>query len=131
MHLSTLTLVSLFSLVLSTPAPAGDSAISAIPGVNITNLDISGTSSAVKDSYIVVYKDSASDADIDKYEEKVTKKIGKGLKNKWRVRPTNGGEKGFKASHVQTDRKGLEAIAKDPLVSLLLMNLGVITDKNQ
>lgn len=124
MYLSTLTLVSLCSLVLATPAP--DAGIAAIPGVDIPNLSISGTAAAVKNSYIMVYKESASDADIDKYEAKVSKKIGKGLKKKWRVKPSSGGQKGFRGSHVETDRKGLEAIAKDPLVSLLLMNLKVV-----
>lgn len=117
MHFSKLTLLSFVSVALANPVAEPQGGVLSIPGVNIPNGNLAGSSSVVKDSYIVVYKDGASDASVDKYEKKVTDKIGGGLKKKWR------GAQGFAGAHVETDRKGLEAIAKDPLVSLLLSNM--------
>lgn len=121
---------SIFSAVLASPlpdaepealpAPDPQNEVSAagIPGVNITNTNIAGTAAVIKGSYIIVYKNDASDSALDKYEGEITKKLGgKGVKTKYRVKPASGSP-GFAAIQVETDKKGLESIAKDPLVSL-------------
>jgi hypothetical protein len=104
MHFSRLAIAALCSLATANPVPEPEAS------VNIVNPDIAGTASAVKDSYLVVMKGGVSDSTCDKYEKSVHKKLGKGVKDKYKI-------DGFKAYHLETDKAGLAKVASDPLVS--------------
>lgn len=125
MHLNALTILPFLHLILANPLPVPepepqDGSVSSLPGVNITNGNLAGTADVVKNSYIVVYKDDASDSTVDQYQKKVGNRIGGGLKNTFRIKSTESGKAGFSAAQVVTDKAGLEAIAKDPLVSYFI-----------
>lgn len=122
MYIRKLSLVSLLPLVLAAPVPQeattfSEPSVSSLPGVNITNGYIAQTKEVVKNSYIIVLKDNISPAAINTYQDKVSKRVGKGLKNKYRINPGQAGQKGLQAVQVTTDKKGLADIAKDPSVS--------------
>lgn len=100
------------------PGPQNELSAAGIPGINITNANIAGTAAAIKGTYLIVYKDSAGDPAIDKHESEITKKLGADrLKKKYRIKSSTGGSE-FAAVQIDTDKNGLEAIAKDPSVSL-------------
>ena len=128
MRFSTLTVAALFSAVFATPLPEpeADASAALVPGVNITNAGIAGTAQAVKNSYIVVFKGDASDADVEKHEKGVGKKLGKGPKDKYKLN-------GWKGYHLETDRAGLAKVATDPLVSPSSTNsvTKVLIDENR
>ncbi|KAH8594093.1 peptidase S8/S53 domain-containing protein [Bisporella sp. PMI_857] len=110
MHFSALALAALLSPALGSPiSQTGEAAAALVPGVNIANAQIAGTDKAIKDSYIVVYKASASDADIAGHEANVAQKLKKAPNNKFNVGS-------FRGYHLETDPVGLAQVANNPLV---------------
>jgi hypothetical protein len=99
------------------PEPQNELSAAGIPGINITNANIAGTAAAIKGTYLIVYKDSIGDTAIDKHESEITKTLGASrLKKKYRIKSSTGGSE-FAAVQIDTDKKGLAAVAKDPSVS--------------
>jgi hypothetical protein len=126
MRFSPLAILPLITAILATPIPDAEPeaapepqevGVAGIPGINITNAAVAGTADVVKGSYIIVYKDNISEDAAKKFETKVSQKLGKGVKGSYRLKSTTGSGASFAASSVETDRKGLEAIANDPAVS--------------
>jgi len=119
MFFQALSLVQLLPLILAAPVPQQGGSVSSLPGVNITNGYIASTNNVVKNSYIVVLKDNVTSATVTSFHDKVSRRVGSGLKNKYRFNPGQNGQKSFQAVQVTTDAQGLSDIAKDPAVSEL------------
>jgi hypothetical protein len=113
MRFSNLYLSTLLPLALGLPAVDPTTEAKPTSSVNFANARVSGTNNEIKDSYIIVYKKTASDDAIASYEAGIGGKLGRSRGPTARFDKV----KNFRASWVETNKKGIEKIASDPLVS--------------
>jgi hypothetical protein len=78
------------------------------PSSKVKNARIAGTPEQVENSYIVVYRKNVNDSAISEYEARSKGSRGPAARYD-KV-------KGFRGYWLETDRKGMEQVEKDPLV---------------